>query len=109
MEFPSGRLCAGVVAVTMLLTGGSAVALAKAKISRKRAEAIALERQPGTVAEGELEREHGRLVYSFDIRTADTGIVEVQVDAYSGKVVSVEHETAEHEAAEKKAETKKRP
>jgi uncharacterized membrane protein YkoI len=55
------------------------------------------------VVSAELEEEAGRLVYSFDIaRKGQTGVEEVQVDARSGEVVSMKHETAKEEAAEAK-------
>jgi uncharacterized membrane protein YkoI len=72
----------------------------QAKISMDEARKTALERVPGTVESGELEKEHGKLVYSFDIRTAE-GITEVWVDAKSGEVINMEKETAAQEAAEK--------
>jgi hypothetical protein len=77
---------------------------AEAKVSRADAERTALTKVPGgTVKEGELEKEHGKLVWSFDIATAGTsGVTEVQVDAISGAIVSVEHESASAEAKEKK-------
>jgi uncharacterized membrane protein YkoI len=79
-------------------------ALAKeAKIALEQARATALKRAPGKVESSELEREHGKLVYSFDIRTGKD-ITEVQVSAIDGKIVSVEHETPEKEASEKKKE-----
>ena len=75
----------------------------EAKISRAEAERIALTKAPGgTVKEGELEKEHGKLVWSFDIsRPGTSDITEVQVDAKTGAVVSVEDESAEAEAKEK--------
>lgn len=87
----------------------------QAKITIERAREIALQRAPGTVEEAELEREHGKLVYSFDIRNERGTITEVQVDAKDGSVVSVEEEDAQKEAEEKrqeereKAARKKRP
>ena len=81
----------------------------QAKITREQAEATALKRRPGKVEDGELEREHGRLVYSFDIRNARGTIDEVQVSAITGKVVRIEHENAKQEAAEKKKESKEKP
>ncbi len=77
-----------------------------AKISRQEAEKTALARvSQGTVKEGELEREHGRLIWSFDIAKPDTKeITEVQVDANTGKVVSVKKESAASEATEQKRE-----
>jgi uncharacterized membrane protein YkoI len=81
---------------------------AKAKITKEQAEATALKRAPGTVESSELEREHGRLVYSFDIRNSRGTIDEVQVSAITGKVVRVEHESLKQEAAEKAKEAKEK-
>lgn len=50
----------------------------------------------------ELENEHGKLIYSFDIATSAKAITEVNVDALSGKIVAVQQESAAKEAAEKK-------
>jgi uncharacterized membrane protein YkoI len=41
-----------------------------------------------------LEREHRKLVYSFDIRNSKGRITEVQVDARKGTVVSLDEENA---------------
>lgn len=79
----------------------------QAKITKEQAQEIALKRKPGNVESGELEREHGKLVYSFDIRNAKGTIDEVQVSAITGKIVRVEHETKAQEEAEKKADEKK--
>ena len=79
----------------------------EAKITKEQAQATALKRAPGTVEEGELEREHGKLVWSFDIRNAKGAIDEVQVSAITGRIVRVEHETKAQEAAEKKKDEKK--
>jgi uncharacterized membrane protein YkoI len=79
----------------------------QAKITKEQARESALKRAPGTVESSELEKEKGKLVYSFDIRTADGSITEVWVDASSGEVVNVEKEDARKEAAEKKQENKK--
>ena len=80
-----------------------------AKLSRAEAERVALTRAPGgTVKESELEKEHGKLVWSFDIATPGTSdITEVQVDAITGEVVSVENETVAQQQAEKKHDLKK--
>jgi uncharacterized membrane protein YkoI len=74
----------------------------QAKITSQVAVDSALARVPGgQVHEGELEEEHGRLVYSFDVLVPHrTGVDEVQVDARSGKVVSVKHESPTAEAKE---------
>jgi uncharacterized membrane protein YkoI len=70
--------------------------VSKTKITEDSARAIALRRVPGgTIQELELEREDGKLVYSFDIKVAGkAGITEVQVDAVTGKIVAVEHESS---------------
>jgi hypothetical protein len=85
--------------------------MAEAKVTKADAEKIALAKVPsGTMKEGELEKEKGRLIWSFDITTPDTkDITEVNVDAITGDVVSVEKEAAESEtkeAAGKKAKDK---
>ncbi len=82
---------------------------AKAKITKEQAQATALKRRPGNVESSELEREHGRLVYSFDIRNSRGTIDEVQVSAITGKIVRIEHESLKQEAAEKKKEAKEKP
>lgn len=80
----------------------------QAKITKERAQEVALRRAPGTVESSELEREHGKLVYSFDIRNAKGTIDEVQVSAITGRVVRVEHETKKQEEAEKSKEAKEK-
>ncbi len=82
---------------------------AEAKITRAQAEQTALTKAPGgTVKEGELEKEKGRLIWSFDIATpGTTDITEVGVDAITGEIVSVDKETAASEAKEKASEKKK--
>jgi uncharacterized membrane protein YkoI len=82
---------------------------AKARVSCSEARKTALARV-GTseVKDAELEEEGGKLVYSFDLAVrGKPGIEEVQVDAVSGKIVSVHHEDAKAEAAEKEAEKAK--
>jgi uncharacterized membrane protein YkoI len=82
---------------------------AEAKVSKADAEKVALAQAPnGTIKEGELEREKGKLIWSFDIATPDTkDITEVNVDAISGQVVSVEKEAPDKEGKEKSEEAKK--
>ncbi|MFL5510205.1 MAG: PepSY domain-containing protein [Gemmatimonadaceae bacterium] len=88
----------------------------EAKISEETARATALKEVPnGTIKSSELEREHGKLIYSFDISVpGKTGIDEVNVNAIDGSVVAKQHETpkvekkeAAQEAKEKKAAPKK--
>jgi len=87
-----------------------------AKISESVAAIAAQARVPnGKIEVVELERENGKLLYSYDIKTAGkSGIDEVHVDAMTGKVVGFVHEspsTEKKEAAEdaKAAKAKKKP
>ena len=78
----------------------------QARVSRDSAQKLALAQVPGgRIVEGELEREKGKLIWSFDIRTTGkSGIDEVQIDAVSGALVSNEHETPRQERAEAAAD-----
>lgn len=78
----------------------------KAKITMAQAREIALRVAPGTIESGELEKEKGKLVYSFDIRNAKGTISEVWVDAKTGKVLSNKEETKEEEEKEKREDEK---
>jgi uncharacterized membrane protein YkoI len=82
----------------------------EAKITRSEAEHIALSKvRDGRVSSGELEREHGTLIWSFDIAKPGTrDINEVQIDAKTGKVVSVKTETPKDQAAEAAADKTKK-
>ena len=81
----------------------------EAKITRSQAEHIALSKAPkGKVSSAELEREHGHLIWSFDITQSGTrDIKEVQVDAKTGKIVSMQTETPKDQAKEAAADKKK--
>ena len=87
---------AGCVLVGCVSTSSSLQA--QAKVSRADAEKIALAKVPGgSIKEGELEKEKGKLIWSFDIATPGTkDITEVQVDAVTGEVVSVAKEAPAH-------------
>lgn len=78
----------------------------QAKITKADAQKIALAQAPsGTIKEAELEREKGKLIWSFDIATPGASdITEVNVDAVTGQVVGVDKESAAQEAKEKKKE-----
>lgn len=77
--------------------------MAQAKVSQSDAQTTALAQvSNGTVKESELEKEHGKLIWSFDIATPETkDITEVNVDAINGQVVSKEMEKPEAESKEK--------
>jgi hypothetical protein len=77
----------------------------EASISKSQAEKTALAKIPnGAIQSGELEREHGKLVWSFDIGTNTKNVTEVQVDAKSGEIVSVKTETPVDQAREAAAD-----
>jgi uncharacterized membrane protein YkoI len=78
----------------------------QAKVTMAQAKKTALDKEPGTIKEAELEKEKGKLIYSFDINVKGA-IHEVNVDAVTGALISDEVETAKDEAKEKKAEAKR--
>ena len=87
--------------------------LSQAKISKETAQASALAKVPGgTVKDGELEKEKGKLIWSFDIAIPNSkDIKEVAVDATTGDVIAVDTESPEaqaKEAAEDAAKAKKK-
>jgi uncharacterized membrane protein YkoI len=109
-------LAAGLVAAgfTACVSGkqDQATLAASAKVPRADAEATALSKVPGgLIKDGELEKEKGRLIWSFDISIPGSqDIKEVAVDAITGAVVSVDTETPAQqakEAAEDAAKEKK--
>jgi hypothetical protein len=98
------------VATVLFALGGSAVIaaekshaelLAQTKVSEADATKTALAQVPnGKILSSELEEEHGRLIWSFDIsRPNSKNTTEINVDAKSGKIVNKVVETP---AAEKK-------
>jgi hypothetical protein len=75
---------------------------AQAKIGADQARETALRAVPGTVKESDLETEHGRLIYSFEIkRPGQRGITEVNVSAMDGSIVEIHRE---HAGKSRKAE-----
>ena len=66
-----------------------------AKITESAARATATARVPHAVVQSsELEREKGKLVWSYDLTMPKSkNITEVQIDAITGKVVSIIVET----------------
>lgn len=95
---------------TLLITATMIVGLAigitadaqNKNIGMKRATQIAKARVAGKIEGSELEKESGKLIYSFDIRNRKGTISEVWVDAKNGKVLKIEEENAKAEAKEKR-------
>ena len=81
---------------------------ALAKVTQADAESAALKAvhvSSSYVASGELEAEGGCLIYSFDIQIpGKKSIVEVAVDAGTGKMLAQKHESPKAQAAEKAAD-----
>ena len=76
--------------------------VAKAKITEDSAARVAMKRVPkGTIESVALEREKGKLLYSYDIKVpGKSGVEEVHVSALTGKLMSVMHESAAMEKRE---------
>jgi uncharacterized membrane protein YkoI len=94
---------------TMAAQTSEAQLLKETRISKSQAEKTALAKVPqGTIKSGELEKENGHLVWSFDIaRPGSKDITEVQVDAKSGEIVAVKNENPAQQAAEARADKAK--
>jgi len=98
-----------VVAVTTVQAQPSEAQLMKeTKVTKSQAEKTALTKVPnGIIKSAELEKEHGLLIWSFDIAKPGTkNITEVQIDAKTGKIASVQVETPKDQATEAAAEKK---
>jgi len=104
-----------------IVTAGTAVAqkakpetqaalMREAKITKKAATTTALAQVPGaTVRSSEIERENGKLIYSFDLKVkGKSGIEEINVDALTGGVIAHEHENAKAEKKEAAQDAKEK-
>jgi len=77
-----------------------------AKLTSDQAVQIALAAVPGKVLKTELENENGFLVYGVEVVTPDKSIMDIKVDAGSGKVLAMnkdnadgkEHESGKHDS-----------
>jgi hypothetical protein len=90
-----------------MATGDSQEQLkAEATVSQTTAQSTAMAKVPnGTIKSSELERENGKLVWSFDISSPSSkAITEVQVDAKTGVIVSNKQESAAEQANELKTD-----
>ncbi len=80
----------------------------EARMTMADARALAQKTVPAAkIKAGEIEREGGKLIYSFDMKTAGkSGIDEVNIDAMTGTLIANQHETPAAEAKEAKADAK---
>jgi Peptidase propeptide and YPEB domain len=86
---------------------------AQARITAEQAREVALRAVPGIVTDSELERENGRLIYSFEITrpeqrgtsygTRKRTIVEVNVSALDGSIVNIHRERADKREVKQRA------
>lgn len=115
----SKNLLVSLTAVALSLAGligcatekeNEAALAAQAKVTRAAAEQTALRKVPGgTIQDAELEKEKGKLIWSFDIAIPGSkDIREVAVDAVTGQVLSVDTETPEQQAKEKEEDEKEK-
>ena len=83
--------------------------LTKAKVPAIAATATARSALPrAELVSSEIEQEGGKLIYSFDFKTkGKSGTDEVNVDAMTGTILKVEHESPKAEAKEKAADLRK--
>lgn len=99
-------LCVGLSASVAMAEETQQQLQAEAKITESAARATALTRVPhATVQSSELERENGKLIWSYDLQTPATkNITEVAVDAITGQIVNVDVETPQAQAKEMAAD-----
>lgn len=108
----NGKWSGAIVFATMIAGAGLVFAetdaqlMKEAKVTKQQAEQTALAKVPnGKITSEEIERENGKLIWSFDIAKSGTkNITEVQVDAITGTVSSVKTETPKDQAAEAAAD-----
>lgn len=81
------------LAAAILALPIAAYAAPQPKVSKAKAEAIALKVAPGKIVEADYEKEDGAWRWSFDIKQ-DKRIHEIGVDAMTGKIVEDSYEKA---------------
>ena len=94
--------CLGAVPAEVFIKESSPGLLKKATYPGEKAVAQVRAVLPkGIIDEAEIEEEHGKLIYSFDVRTpGKTGIDEVNISAIDGTLIGRDHEGPKQEAAE---------
>ena len=104
--FGLAMLCDGAIADAPTILSTNDAHFSGVKVDYRTAERAALARVPGgRVIAGELEREHGKLIWSFDISVPGSrAIQEIHVSARSGRVLSVATETVADQTREAAAD-----
>jgi uncharacterized membrane protein YkoI len=103
-----GLLAACSVSIRAAAEESQTALKAQAKVTETKAQKTALAKVPGgSIKSSELEKERGKLVWSFDIAMPKSrNVTEVQVDAKTGKIVSTQIETPTDQAKEATADEK---
>ena len=94
-----------ILVLALALFSVAAISAKPKYIGMAKAKEIASQQVQGTIKSSELEKEHGKMIYSFDIKTA-TGVTEVNIDAVTGAVIAVTAENPADEAKEKSEDKK---
>jgi uncharacterized membrane protein YkoI len=95
------------IAVTMLAASSVFASAPKPKITPAKAAKIALAKYPGTLVKAaHYEHEDGVWQYEVLIRTKKNQMLEVDVNAMTGKIGDVEKTSAAEEAKETKSNHK---
>lgn len=110
LTFAASLMAAGSASAQKTKPETQASLAREAKITKLQATKTALAQVPaGKVRSSELEREKGKLIYSFDIKVAGkSGIEEINVDAMTGSIVAHEHEGPKAEKKEAVKEAKEK-
>jgi hypothetical protein len=90
-------LAGALAAAAVALVGIGNIARAQVEISDERARQIALERVPGTVVSLERDTEGGVRVVEVEVRDRQNQVFEIDIDARSGRIITVEAEDEEDE------------
>ena len=98
----------GFAAASFAAQSSEAELMKQSKITKVEAEQIALAKVPrGIVKSAEIEKEKGRIVWSFDIaRPGTNDITEILVDAKTGKIIFIQIESPRDQAKEAAADKK---
>ncbi len=102
------RVTRTLVVVVCCAAAASTTFAASTAVTREAARSAALAAVPGgSVQSAELETEHGRRIWSFDIKDAGSpNVVEIQIDARTGAVVSKTIESTRDQKREAIADQK---
>lgn len=108
-RFSAAALAAAIcIGAPLAASAGSTQNASGTTVSEADARATALTAVPaGVIQSAELENEHGKQIWSFDIKDSRSlNVVEVQVDAKTGVIVSKKVESVKDQKKEAQADQK---